>query len=101
MHNPFSLFRYLSWRGREKDGDDPSWSGPKSLDVIRCLVLTFLKDGLEKSANPFTLPLLFFPSTTTNIAFPHLPNYHPGPSLSPPLPPDLISLKAILSVPEM
>lgn len=61
--------------------------------VTHVLILTFLKDGLEKSPNQFTLPLLSFPITTTNTAFSHLSSYHPGPSLSVPLLPDLTFLK--------
>lgn len=76
-------------------------SGPKSLDAIRYLVLTFLKDELEKSANPFTCPLLFFPPALQQTL---LFLIYPITTLAPPsapLPPDLTSLKAILSVPEL
>lgn len=101
------VFRHLSQRGREQNGDGLFWSRPKSLDEvvmdIHVLILTFLKDGIEKSPSlfpVFSTIIYFCHHIYNNNAFSHLSNYHPVPSLSPPLLPDLTSLKAILSVSE-
>lgn len=103
--SPFPcLLRHLSWRSRERNGDGPSWSDPKTLDNIvmgiHVLILTFLKDGIEKSPSLFTFSLLFFSITfTTPLLFLIYPIIIVFPPSVPPLLPDLTSLKAILSVP--
>lgn len=61
VHSP-CLFRHLSCRDREKNGDGSSWSVPKGLDeivkVVLLLILTFLKDGVEVSPNRFPFSVL-------------------------------------------